>query len=149
LSFSFEPTLHMASRDYSCSRVKCYTPVTEGGSLEGEGTRTQSCVDLFALGQSPLFSLASATNERFAIHFEAQAHCLLPEGFSPRSQSTTQLVTRSTEHAMHSDLPIPNTAGNSIEKEFLQSIVPHLCSIRRRGFTQDMRWRGGFSRILE
>ena len=50
---------------------------------------------------------------------------------------------------MRSDLPIPNTAGHSIEKEVPQSMALPLCSIRRRGITQDMRWRGGFSRILE
>jgi len=33
------------------------------------------------------------------------------------------LVTRSIEHAMRSDLPIPNTAGHSIEKEVPQSMA--------------------------
>jgi len=50
---------------------------------------------------------------------------------------------------MRSDLYIPSTASGSIEKEVPQSMVLPLCSIRRRGFTQDMRWRDGFSRILE
>ena len=50
---------------------------------------------------------------------------------------------------MHSDLPVTSTASGSIEEEVPQSMVLLLCSIRRRGFTQDMRWRDGFSRILE
>ncbi|MDZ4341244.1 MAG: hypothetical protein U1E51_02260, partial [Candidatus Binatia bacterium] len=36
-----------------------------------------------------------------------------------------------------------------VEEEVPQSMVLPLCSIRRLGITQDMRWRGGFSRILE
>ena len=50
---------------------------------------------------------------------------------------------------MHCDLPIPSTAGDSIEEEVPQSVVLPLCSIRRSGLTQDVRSKGGFSRILE
>jgi hypothetical protein len=50
---------------------------------------------------------------------------------------------------MRSDLSIPSTASDSTEEEVPQCMVPPLCSIRRRGITQDMRWRDGFSRILE
>jgi hypothetical protein len=50
---------------------------------------------------------------------------------------------------MRSDLSIPSTASGSIEKEVPLSMVLPLCSIRRGGITQDMRWRDGFSRILE
>jgi hypothetical protein len=62
-----------------------------------------------------------------------------------------QPVSNADHRALHASrfAHIPNTADDGIEKEVPQSMVLPLCSIRRRGFTQDMRWRDGFSRILE
>ena len=50
---------------------------------------------------------------------------------------------------MRSDSPLPSTAGDSIEEEVTRSVALPFCSIQRSGRTQDLRWKGGFSRILE
>ena len=59
-----------------------------GEAWKEKASERKVAVTCIMRGHANTYSLLFVQDKRFAIHFEAQAHCLLPEGLTPRSLST-------------------------------------------------------------